>query len=256
MVQEEYDKLKTLKLYSDDVWIVNYPKCGTTWTQQIVIHNNGEHDGMKITLSVPWLEAITVYPEVKIEELTRPRAFKSHLPYSLMPCGPPHTTPCKYIFVVRNPKDVAVSLYFHTQNYCPCSWDSFWSKYVSGDLGFGNYFDHLLEWWPHRNDKNVLFMKFEDMKKDPKRCVSEIASFMGVSLSSDVIDKIADMTRFEKMKEDNTTNYSWGKWNQKPGTTSFMRKGIVGDWKNFLSPEQSAEMDIICATRLKDTDHL
>ena len=256
VAQEEYDKLKTLKLYSDDVWIVTYPKCGTTWTQQIVklIRNNGEHDGMKITSSVPWLEAITIYPEVKIEELTRPRAFKSHFPYSLMPCGPPHTTPCKYIFVVRNPKDVAVSLYFHIQKFCPCSWDSFWNKYVSGDLPFGNYFDHLLEWWPRRNDKNVLFMKFEDMKKDLKRCVSEIASFMGVSVTSDVIDKIADMTSFEKMKEDNTTNYSWEKWAQKPDIASFMRKGIVGDWKNFLSLEQSAEMDVICATRLKDTD--
>ncbi len=32
-----------------------------------------------------------------------------------------------------------------------------------------------------------------------------------------------------------------------------MRKGIVGDWKNFLSAEQSTEMDAICAARLKDT---
>ncbi len=33
----------------------------------------------------------------------------------------------------------------------------------------------------------------------------------------------------------------------------FMRKGIVGDWKNFLSAEQSAEMDTICVNRLRDT---
>ena len=36
-VRQEYlDRLKDLELYSDDVWVVTYPKCGTTWTQQIV----------------------------------------------------------------------------------------------------------------------------------------------------------------------------------------------------------------------------
>lgn len=78
---------------------------------------------------------------------------------------------------------------------------------------------------------------------------------MGFDLSSDIIAKIADLTSFEKMKNDDTANYSW-----RPNADStvfpekFFRKGTVGDWKNFLTPEQSAEMDTICATRLKDTD--
>ena len=95
----------------------------------------------------------------------------------------------------------------------------------------------------------ILILKYEDMKRDLKHSVSTIASFIEADLSDDIIDKIADMTRFAKMKNDNTANYSWH-----IRELPFMRKGEVGDWKNFLTPEQSAEMDALCAERLKDTD--
>ena len=64
--QEMLDELKTFELYPDDIWIATYPKCGTTWTQQIVklIRNRGEKDDVKISAVVPWPEAIKHYPGV------------------------------------------------------------------------------------------------------------------------------------------------------------------------------------------------
>ncbi len=32
-----------------------------------------------------------------------------------------------------------------------------------------------------------------------------------------------------------------------------MRKGEVGDWRNHLTPEQSAEIDQLCEEKLKGT---
>ena len=181
------DKLKDLELYPDDVWVVTYPKCGTTWTQQIVrlIRNNGVQDDVRISTAVPWLEAGPPRFSVNVEKLPRPRAFKSHYPYDIFPCGPPHTTPCKYIYVTRNPKDVAVSLYFQMKSlFIPgIEWDDYWRKFVAGEVEFGNYFDHLLSWLPHKDDKNVLFLKYEDMKRDLPGAVSTIASFIGAVMS-------------------------------------------------------------------------
>ena len=251
--QETLDKLKDFQLYPDDVWVVTYPKCGTTWMQQIVrlIRSNGVQDDMDIDLASPWLEALPIYPDVKLENLQQPRVFKSHMTYDLCPCGPPNTTPCKYIYVMRNPKDAAVSRYFHKKNlpyYPKCDWDTFWKEFIEGELTFGNYFDHLLSWWPHRDDENALFMKYEDMKKDLPAAVSQVASFMGTDISSDVIAKIATLTDFKSMKKESTAHRSVF---TKSG--NFFRKGMVGDWKNHLSPEQSAEIDAICAQRLEGT---
>ena len=258
VTQEAVDKLKSFKLYPDDVWVVTYPKCGTTWTQQIVrlIINKGVQDNIKVTTAVPWLEAEKFIPDLNVDKMARPRAFKTHFSYDLLPCGPAHATPCKYIYVTRNPKDSAVSGFHHLKKvYLPdIEWDAFWEKFISGDGLYGDYFDHLLSWLPHKDDENVLFMKYEDMKKDLNNAVSKIASFMGVSLPSDVIAKITDLCSAENMRKDDTANMSWMKeFCDEDGKSIFVRKGVVGDWKNLLSSEQSAQMDTIYAKKLEGT---
>ena len=118
--------MKDIELRPDDIWIVTYPKSGTTWTQQIVrlIVNRGKDNGVVIEEAVPWVEGFSVLPNrgfkyyVDIDKMTSPRAFKSHLPYEMMPCGLPSSTPGKYINVIRNPKDVAVS-YFTITTHIP-----------------------------------------------------------------------------------------------------------------------------------------
>jgi Sulfotransferase domain len=36
------ERIKNLEVYEDDVWVVTFPKCGTSWTQEMVwmINNN------------------------------------------------------------------------------------------------------------------------------------------------------------------------------------------------------------------------
>ena len=56
------------------------------------------------------------------------------------------------------------------------------------------------------------------------------------------------------MKSDSTANMSWVKnFRREDGKPGFLRKGVVGDWKNFLSAEQSADLDRKCAEKLKGT---
>ena len=105
ITQLQMDSLRDIELFSDDIWIVTYPKSGTAWTQQIVrsILCKGD-DNKKISEAVPWLEAAknnSFLSDVDVSALESPRAFKSHMPYHLMPCGLPNTTPCKYIYVGR-----------------------------------------------------------------------------------------------------------------------------------------------------------
>lgn len=30
------EKIRSFQVFDDDVWIITYPKCGTTWTQEMV----------------------------------------------------------------------------------------------------------------------------------------------------------------------------------------------------------------------------
>ena len=58
ITQERMDELVDFKLFEDDVFIVTYPKSGTTWCQQIVklIRKDGVDDGTSMKISIPWLE--------------------------------------------------------------------------------------------------------------------------------------------------------------------------------------------------------
>ena len=177
------------------------------------------------------------------------------MPYELMPCGVPSSTPCKYIYVSRNPKDVAVSFFFHYQRIhelpgAEIDWSLFLCNFHHGNVWFGDFFDHVLSWWAHRHDSKVLFLTFEDMKKDLPSAVARIARFIGVDISDEIISKIAEKTSFSAMKSNDTANYSWS---QTSGKADFMRKGEVGDWVNYFTPEQSAEMDRVCSERLQGT---
>ncbi len=88
--QQRMDDLKSIPLRSDDLFVVTYPKSGTTWTQQIVklIRNGGKEDDTKVVDAVPWLEAeegLVLSSGTKVDDMLSPRSFKSHTPYHLMP---------------------------------------------------------------------------------------------------------------------------------------------------------------------------
>lgn len=55
------DRVKAMEIYDDDVWVVTFPKCGTTWTQEMVwlINNDLNYaEAMKVNLNdrYPFLE--------------------------------------------------------------------------------------------------------------------------------------------------------------------------------------------------------
>ena len=93
-------------------------------------------------------------------------------------------------------------------------------------------------------------MKYEDMKRDLLSEVNKIVKFIGFNLDSETVSDITSKTTFEAMKDDPLANYSWSKFRQQ-NQTPFIRKGEVGDWKNYFSEEQSKRVDAIYEARCK-----
>jgi ABC-type hemin transport system substrate-binding protein len=63
-----------------------------------------------------------------------------------------------------------------------------------------NYFQHLLSWWPKRNDPNVLFLLYEDMLDDLESAVRAVASFMGIDDEASITNAV-EMSTFDFMKQ-------------------------------------------------------
>lgn len=75
--------------------------------------------------------------EKMFECFPSPRVFKSHLPYDLVPkgCGQAAKPQARYIYVMRNPKDVAVSLFEFVAKVSgreALSWDELFELFYQG----------------------------------------------------------------------------------------------------------------------------
>ncbi|MDO9265228.1 MAG: sulfotransferase domain-containing protein [Desulfosalsimonadaceae bacterium] len=242
----------------DDVFIVTYPRSGTTWTQQVVhlLTNNGVQGDRHLEIVIPYLEKVSAFDGIEIfEQINSRRYFKTHLPYSM---DVHHKNPnAKVIYVARNPKDCAVSCYCFWSNNSRIAYDGSWDDYfnllIKGDTLYGDWFDHVLDWWQASLDSgNIYFIKYEDMQADLKGFVTQIAGFIDIPATPALIDKIVKMSTFSHMAGDSNTNLDWAAW-RPDASARPLRKGKVGDWKNHFTDEQNAVFDKLYRERMQGT---
>ncbi|XP_070555624.1 sulfotransferase 1C4-like [Ptychodera flava] len=184
-----------------------------------------------------------------------PRLMTTHAAYHLLPTQCHEKRP-KLIYVARNPKDVAVSAFkhfsvppFHVHDEFPQFLEEFFAGKVVANMG--HWGSHVLDWWKRRHDNNVLYLKYEDLSKDPKAEIQNIAEFIGKDLTPEDIDNIAHHCSFDIMKkafQDDSFMKAMG-WRENP----FVRRGKVGGWKETLTVAQNEMMDKYCEQWLKGT---
>jgi len=235
-----------------DILIAPFAKSGTTWVQQIVhgLRTRGSMDFSEITEVIPWIEiAHDMGIDLERPQPAEPRAYKSHLAWDLIPKG------ARYIYVIRDPRDVAVSTYHFFSGWWfeagTISLDEITRAWLLGAEGPRRYWPHVVSWWEHRDDENVLFLCYENMKRDLPRTVRRIADFIGIPLDDELRDLVvrqssidfmrAHERRFDDHLIQETRNAACGL--PPGGESSKVRTGRSGDHERELSPERIAEID-------------
>jgi hypothetical protein len=236
----------------DDIFIVTYPRSGTTWMQMILyqLTSGGSMDFPHIAEYCPWFER-SVRSARAFETRPSPRLFKSHLSYRKIPKGP-----CKYIYVARNGQDVAVS-YYHLQrayNGYEGTFEEFFDRFLRGKDSFGSWFAHVKGWWRHRHDPNVLFLTYEELTRDLEGTIRRIAAFILRDVSDENLPAILERCRFAFMKqyEQKFDPALETLWEQGVQLKSFLRNGRIGEGTVSLTQQQRGRFDKANRERLGD----
>uniref|UniRef100_A0A8C5PHV2 Sulfotransferase n=1 Tax=Leptobrachium leishanense TaxID=445787 RepID=A0A8C5PHV2_9ANUR len=254
-IVENWKEVEQFQARPDDVYISTYPKAGTTWMSEIVdmIFCEGDQEKCRreaIYNRVPYLELRIPGSPSGVEQLQvapSPRLVKTHLPIHLMPESIWDKN-CKVIYVARNAKDVAVSyFFFHNMVKAlpdPGPLDHFLNNYNKGNVSYGSWYDHVNGWWEKRQEYRILYLFYEDLKENPKREILKVLHFLEKEMSDSLVDKIVQHTSFQEMKNNEMVNYKTIP-NEflDQSETSFMRKGIAGDWKNHFTVAQNEIFD-------------
>ncbi|XP_077015415.1 amine sulfotransferase-like [Tamandua tetradactyla] len=254
------ENLDDFEIRDDDVFIITYPKSGTIWTQQILslIYYEGHRnktENVETLDRAPFLEYNI--RKVDFSMMPSPRILTSHIPYYLAPRGLKNKK-AKIVYTYRNPKDILIS-YYHFSNLlvrlqASDNLEQFMKQFLDGKVVGSLWFDHIRGWYEHKHDFNILFMKYEDMKKDLRSSVVKLCSFLDKELSEEDLDTVVRQATFQNMKYDPQANYDTI-LKDEVGTRNdgcFLRKGTVGDWKRHLTVEQNERFDRIFQRKMKD----
>ncbi|XP_055491769.1 amine sulfotransferase-like [Leucoraja erinacea] len=250
---EHLEKVHQFEIKETDVIAVTYPKSGTIWMQQILslIYSDGDLSGVQSKQAIyriPWMEV----PINNFQELPSPRLCVTHLPYRLIPKDLRKGNG-KVIYLTRNPKDIAVSLY-HFQNYVtflesPSKFEDFLEEFIDGDVIYSSWFDHIRDWYNHKDEFDFLFLSYEETKKDLRTTITKICDFLGRKLGEDKLDIVVEESTFKAMSNNPMANYK--DLENKNPNGSFLRKGIIGDWKTHFTVAQSEKFDKIFQEKMK-----
>jgi hypothetical protein len=177
-----------------------------------------------------------------IKSCSSPRFLGTHLPFRIL-----YEREAKFknkmVYIIRNPKDVAVSYFYfyksHTEINYKGSWDEFVVMFLQGSLLYGDWFSHVQGWWSQRAKPNLLIVTYEELQQDARKVIADIARFLGKHLSQDQMAAILSNSSFSSMKENISGDLN------KMGIfrLPFMRKGITGDWKNHFTVAQNDHFD-------------
>ncbi|KAI3872528.1 hypothetical protein MKX03_012227 [Papaver bracteatum] len=286
-IEDVKNAQQNFKASDTDVVISTLPKSGTLWLKALAFAivnrfrypcspgSKDYHHHPVLTVSphdlVPFFDWRPTPADDSPGDVTMHdsacRLIGTHVPYPSLPESIKTNTNCKIVYMCRNPRDNLISAWQFVNkrraalppsidNLPPLSLEEAFELFCDGVSIFGPFWDHVLGYWKESLEKlhKVLFMKYEDLKKEPTTHLKRLAGFLGCGFTLEeerqgVIEDISRLCSFETMT--NLEMNKTGAWKNHIENKIFFRKGENDDWKNYLTPEMIKRLDCLMEEKLQ-----
>jgi hypothetical protein len=240
---------RNLTVFPDDVFLTSYPRSGNTWTRFLIgnlIYQNEQTTFANVEKRIP---EIYFNSDHGMRALPRPRILKSH------ECFQPHYP--RVIYIVRDPRDVAVSFYHHNvkAGNIPDDYpmEDFVPRFIAAEFDhkWGTWAEHVQSWLLLRgNHSGFILMRYEQMKENTAQELGRLATFLDlcrfrqIDHSPEKIQRAIDLSSPERMRKlEKEQSADWVLTKKTRADKPFVRTATSGGWKTTLSPASVAAIE-------------
>ncbi|XP_071099503.1 sulfotransferase 1B1-like [Haliotis cracherodii] len=229
-------EIRTFKFRPDDIYFPGYLRTGNHWTwemTQMLLQGKAE--------TVPrFKDHLELIPVEELVKHPSPRVLTCHFFMSQAPLDLKEKK-CRVIYTMRDPKDVAVSLYkihydrHHLNTVYHGTFGDFLQLFLEHRVINNGIFDHLRDaeaYFSENPDIPVHFHLYEDSIKDPVQAVQKLSDFLGLPRNDDLCRSIAEKCHMSRMRVDKDA-YAV----KVDGDSIFFWKGVSGEWRNWFTEE-------------------
>ncbi|MBV8974012.1 MAG: sulfotransferase domain-containing protein [Sinobacteraceae bacterium] len=223
---------RNLRVFPDDTFIASYPRSGNTWTRFLLA--NLMHPQHSITFAniEAFIPDATALSSRQLKRAQRPRLIKTHEYFE-----PRYR---KVIYLVRDPRDVALSLYNFRRKYrsvddsCPIE-RYVAERFLPGDLDV-SWGEHVGSWLGTRmNQPGFLLVRYEDLLQEPLRELGRLAEFLGVSASTETLALAIERSSANRLRQlEKSEHEAWVTTKGKRADVPFIAEAVAGAWKQKL----------------------
>jgi hypothetical protein len=228
---------RDLTVFPGDIFLVSYFRSGSTWSRFLFGNLIHQHEAVTFTNMERLVPMIYNLPDRLLRRL--PRVLKSH------ECFDPRYP--RVIYIVRDPRDVAVSFYFYnikvgviSEGY---SIEDFVRRFLEPNVvGYadrvGSWQDHVLSWIRLRQGKSgFALIRYEDLLADPVKELTELAQFLGIDPTRERIERAVRLSSASHMQSlEKEQSQDWAATKGTRQDIPFVREAKAGGWRKKLTP--------------------
>jgi hypothetical protein len=241
-------KGRDIQIYPDDIYLVSYPKSGNTWMRFLL--GTLQHEKFNFATMEKFIPDIYVVKNQILKNIPSPRFLKSHEYF--------HPQYPRVIYIVRDPRSVAVSYYYYLQKIRRIEKNMDFSTYLKGFIqgeydNFATWDEHIKSWLcVKENSKNFLLIKYEDLKKNTEHEMKKVIEFVNLQPSDNSLQRMLSKSSFESMQENEQSNQHLTKILQRSDLSiPFVRKASIDEWKEYFSPSDTALLKEVWGETMK-----
>lgn len=234
-----------------DAFIVSYPKSGRTWLRYLLsiylarVYELGADPDLHSTFNIVPnydLDAQRGLPGITLPADTHaPLVAASHRDWN-----PDLFAGAPTVFLMRDPRDVLVSSYFHQTRHKHRFQGELADFIDDPEYGIAAIAQFHNRWLEGLQGQRHLVLSYEELSAETDATVRHMLDFLHIPLDPEALDHAIRQSRFDKMRaKEKSEGLPGHSYDRSDADSSRVRRGKVAGYLDYLGPAELERIDAV-----------